>query len=441
MITVWLDPNNWKKEKFPGKKSPDEKDRIYQSLLVHYVRKHIPFDEIEYKDIPEFTSSSINGWNYSSHNICIIRSANSQSLIDIFEKYSDIIRWCNNNNITFAIDCAFEILDSMLTKDRSIPYIPYKPLPALELMNLISTKVSAIPNKFKILTNQPPENNNIINKAMITEWDDYIVHTDYFKYYCGAFLGYRNIIPPQVENKYLFSSFIGEVGSHKPHRTKALAGFKREGLDKKAFLSWFSRDEPLYHEDNNIWEGRSETFTWHNDEGNIRQILSKVGFEENNIGREDKRIPMAMFESHFNIVMESYTVNDIVSWTEKTYKPIACQKPFIIISSNNINKLLTKTWTHKNLGQPNFDANVWQIFEEIFDYSFEDTYDEVEYVEKFIEEIIRVSKEPASIWTQPSVIEKTKYNYDKLVNDTTPQKIKEHVIDMLTSDRNYKEFL
>ena len=52
-----------------------------------------------------------------------------------------------------------------------------------------------------------------------------------------------------------------------------------------------------------------------------------------------------------------------------------------------------------------------------------------------------MSKEPASIWTQPSVIEKTKYNYDKLVNDTTPQKIKEHVIDMLISDRNYKEFL
>ena len=150
---------------------------------------------------------------------------------------------------------------------------------------------------------------------------------------------------------------------------------------------------------------------------------------------------MAMFESHFNIVMESYTVRDIASWTEKTYKPIACQKPFIIISSNNINKLLTKTWTHKNLGQPNFDANVWQIFEEIFDYSFEDTYDEDEYVENFIKEIIRVSKEPASIWTQPSVIEKTKYNYNKLVNDTAPQKIKEHVIDMLTSNRNYKDFI
>ena len=434
MITIWLDPNNWKKEKLPEERRPAVKDRIYQSLLVYYVRNHIPFDEIEYRDIPEFTNSSINGWNDSSHNICIIRSAASQSLIDIFKKYSDIIRWCNNNNITFAIDCAFEILDSML---------PYEPLPVLESMNLILDKVSVVPNKLKIFTNQPPVNNDIIKKAMIAEWDDYIVHTDYFKYYCGAFLGYRNIIPPQVENKYLFSSFIGEVGRYKPHRTKALAGFKREGLDKNAFLSWFSRDEPLYHEDNdNIWEGRSEVFTWSNNEYDIRHVLSKLSFEGNKIGREDKRIPMAMFESHFNIVMESYTVRDIASWTEKTYKPIACQKPFIIISSNNINKLLTKTWTHKNANDdPTFDANVWQIFPEIFDYSFEDTYDEDEYVENFIKEIIRVSKEPASIWTQPSVIQKTKHNYDKLVNDTAPRKVKEHIIEMLTSYRNYKDLI
>jgi len=426
VITVWLDPNNWKKENFPAQTKPAEKDRIYQSLLIHYVQNHIPFPEIEYKDIP----GPINSY----HNICIIRTSNSQSLIDIFERYADIISWCNNNNITFAIDCAFEILDSML---------PEEPLPVLESMNLILDKVSVVPNKLKIFTNQPPVNNDIIKKAMIAEWDDYIVHTDYFKYYCGAFLGYRNIVPPRVENKYLFSSFIGEVGRHKPHRTKALAGFKREGLDKNAFLSWFSRDEPLYHEDNdNIWEGRSEPFIWPNNEADLLQVLSKVGFEGNKLGREDKRIPMAMFESHFNIVMESYTVNDIASWTEKTYKPIACQKPFIIISSNNVNKLLTKTWTHKNANDdPTFDANVWQIFPEIFDYSFEDTYDEDEYVQKFIEEIVRVSKEPASIWTQPSVIEKTKHNYDKLVNDTAPRKVKEHIIEMLTSYRNYKDLI
>ena len=151
---------------------------------------------------------------------------------------------------------------------------------------------------------------------------------------------------------------------------------------------------------------------------------------------------MAMFESHFNIVMESYTVRDIASWTEKTYKPIACQKPFIVIGANNINKLLTKTWTHKNANDDrNFDANVWEIFPEIFDYSFEDTYDEDEYIQKFIEEIVRVSKEPASIWTQPSVIHKTKHNYDKLVNDTAPQKVKEHIIDMLISNRNYKDLI
>ena len=74
MITVWLDPNNWKKENLPEKTKPAEKDRIYQSLLIHYVQNHIPFPEIEYRDIPEFTNSSINGWNDSSHNICIILS-------------------------------------------------------------------------------------------------------------------------------------------------------------------------------------------------------------------------------------------------------------------------------------------------------------------------------------------------------------------------------
>ena len=79
MITIWLDPNNWKKEKLPEERRPAVKDRIYQSLLVYYVRNHIPFDEVEYRDIPEFINSSINGWNDSSHNICIIRTSNSQS--------------------------------------------------------------------------------------------------------------------------------------------------------------------------------------------------------------------------------------------------------------------------------------------------------------------------------------------------------------------------
>ena len=60
MITVWLDPNNWKKEKLPQQAKCQEKDRIYQSLLIHYVRKHIAFDEVEYRDIPEFINSSIN---------------------------------------------------------------------------------------------------------------------------------------------------------------------------------------------------------------------------------------------------------------------------------------------------------------------------------------------------------------------------------------------
>jgi hypothetical protein len=50
------------------------------------------------------------------------------------------------------------------------------------------------------------------------------------------------------------------------------------------------------------------------------------------------------------------------------------------------------------------------------------------YAQVFIDEILRVSKEPVSIYTQPSVLEKTKYNYERLRAQSSKEYIKQKLL-------------
>ena len=50
------------------------------------------------------------------------------------------------------------------------------------------------------------------------------------------------------------------------------------------------------------------------------------------------------------------------------------------------------------------------------------------YAQAFIDEILRVSKEPVSIYTQPSVLEKTKYNYEQLRAKSSKEYIKQKLL-------------
>ena len=49
---------------------------------------------------------------------------------------------------------------------------------------------------------------------------------------------------------------------------------------------------------------------------------------------------MAMFETHFNIVSESYSTECYASHTEKTLKPIIGSRPFVIYGDEAIYNVL-----------------------------------------------------------------------------------------------------
>ena len=307
------------------------------------------------------------------------------------------VQWCNDNDITFVIDTAHDIMQAFHCGMQDVK----------------------APNKFKIwCDHQPDPNDPILKQPEIARWLDNCIDVEYMRMNVGGIHNYRNLVSPQAENKYLFSCFLGDP--IKRSRGFLLAGLYGSGLDQQGFISQF-----LHNPDITYYPPKKETVhaEFRYRDWFIDNYVDRVAVDNKFEGRSDivvqtgihdKRIPMAIFESHFNIVSESYSTECYASYTEKTFKPIAAQKPFIISSSLGINDNL------KNHDIENFP--------EIFDYSFESIESIEMYAQAFIDEILRVSKEPVSIYTQPSVLEKTKYNYERLRAQSSKEYIKQKLL-------------
>lgn len=109
-------------------------------------------------------------------------------------------------------------------------------------------------------------------------------------------------------------------------------------------------------------------------------------------------VPLEYIQSCMDLVTESY-VDDCIMLTEKTFKPIALKKPFLLLSAKNSHKFLQKEG--------------YELYDELFDYSF----DSKPYKERF-NSIIEQAKEILKIPTKDfsklckSVSEKINYNAD-----------------------------
>jgi|APSaa5957512535_1039671.scaffolds.fasta_scaffold00139_57 hypothetical protein len=68
-------------------------------------------------------------------------------------------------------------------------------------------------------------------------------------------------------------------------------------------------------------------------------------------------VPLEYIQSCIDLVTESY-VDESIALTEKTFKPISLNKPFILLSARNSHQFLKKAGFY--------------LYEELFDYSFDD---------------------------------------------------------------------
>ena len=93
---------------------------------------------------------------------------------------------------------------------------------------------------------------------------------------------------------------------------------------------------------------------------------------------EEWTLPKVAFESHIHVVVE--TALEAASLTEKTYKPLEFGLPFLLLGAPKINQTL------EDLG--------FILYDEIFNYSFDEIYDTEKRTEQFAAELLRVSKLP-----------------------------------------------
>ena len=366
---------------------------------------------IEYcdlKPIPEqkpifFSSSKVDK---TKNNIFFITAKVLGSGLEELLDWKDEIKWCDDNGITVIYDHSWESLRLCIPKNN-----------IQEIKNII-------PKKFKIFCNFI-KGDTQLNNPIFSYFKKYAVDVMWFPMYLGYQMELMkddnwNVINPSktIERKYLFSLLCGEI--RKPHRALTLAGLMAEDLLANSFYTTFLRkhgDEfqstnSLYPSDTCISKDKHQHFKYAKYSiDNYDKIMVNKLFDTDAINLEidnntldntdlDFRIPIQMHESYFNIVMETFAWHQFCFFTEKTFKPMIAEKPFIICGTLYQNQYL------KSLG--------FEIFPEIFDYSFEKIPVKSDYIEGFLEgfvaEIKRVSELPLSVFDQPSVLAKIKHN-------------------------------
>jgi len=245
------------------------------------------------------------------------------------------------------------------------------------------------------------------------------------------------------EKKYLYCSHLGCVATKYDIQRFLIRG-EEEGLfddeffwsvlnkrpeDAKESVFWEPKYEYLFNA--NTWESRTENY--YNNTILRETMVDKRGKELDNnfeLTELERRISPQMMDSECYVVFE----NTYAFHTEKLMKPIYAQIPFIIYARPH--------QSHKT-GEPNLlNANKrikklgYEIFDEVFDYSFEDKgLIAEEMMDEFIKELIRVKKEGRKIWEQPSIKEKIRYNHYLLLKRSSTEEMMTYLHEMFLNDK------
>jgi len=371
--------------------------------------------------------------DHSKKNIFFILGESLTSGLEELLFYKDELKWCDDNDISVVYDMSWESLHCCIPQ------------------NNIQEVIDIIPNKFKILCNML-KGDPKLNDKMYEPFIKYAYDVRWFPMYLGFQLNLMkndkyhisSMVSP-AERKYKFSMFCGEI--RKQGRFLLLAGLMAEDMLDDSFYTTYIRQpggEAIPDPDpfDDLWVHNDEWLKWLEDFRYIDWLkdnyYSKIRvnklFDFPDVDRnkelsselfdagEDNRIPIQMHESYYNIVMETFSADERPAfYSEKTFKPIVAEKPFIISGT---------LYQNEHLQLMGF-----QIFPEIFDYSFERSEHSAnlkQYVENFVDEIKRVNNEPVSIFDQPSVIEKIKHNKDLMNKLSSKESIHDQLIKMLS---------
>ncbi len=350
-------------------------------------------------------------------NVMLIPVATSTNFK--YSEYLKLIEKCTDLGIQCFIEHTWEIWPvcsiSLYEKDTIINYVDH----------MKEHNVKIISNK------EDRRGDNLKDDNVVELFDNLIVHFSQFKYntrieqiemnhHNRRFKMDTHFIA-RKNKKYNFTALCGSIA--KRRNSLLFASLHKRGLlNDSNFWTIINRKRDI--EISGLWmndkEGLIELHPlfeyYFNNKDDI--VVERMCDEiiDNEIDGlpewQERRIPQQYYDSHFSLCIE--TTREQCFFTEKLYKPISIGLPFLIFGSPYQNTILKDTYGY-------------QIFDEVWDYSFEkqiggsenNLQAEINYIEAFTAEINRTVKESHSLFYQPSVIDKAEHNRELFEKSTT----------------------
>ena len=378
-------------------------------------------------DIPEENGSHkiyfadrtiMDEWQTADRQLIDEKTCSDEIFYPAFQRN---IKWCKRHNIKTYVDMVWECIDDAMFFDE------FKDSKLLQYF---------VDNDVKIVCHSSVDHPNILD---INRFFEFEFRTTIFNEYHNRS---SHFLKPKTfdKKKYFYCSHLGCVATKYDIQRFLVRCTEEHLLDDEFFWSTLSKRPELSKEsifylpkyshlfEANPWENK--VIDYYNSSILRETVKDKKGnqLDENyDLVELERRISPQMLDSECYIVFE----NTYAFHTEKLMKPIYAQLPFIIYArphQNNQPNLLNANRRIKSLG--------YEIFDEIFDYSFEDKGLVAEdMMDELIKELIRVKKEGRKVWDQPSVKEKVRYNHYLFMQRSSTEEMTKYISEFFLNDK------
>jgi len=241
--------------------------------------------------------------------------------------------------------------------------------------------------------------NEYKNQEWFPEKNDFVEFRYNPYYFIFPTVKYCNKNHENISKKNYFT-----ILSNLPHKHRCLFIdlIHKEKLNLSTFFTWNNKQKE------NL-EGKYKFKYW-----NEKKVISETPYSSlagtDRYKAQHSNLPVEYHESLFEIVLE--TTTNCTFFSEKTWKPIYLEKPFLIFGG---------PFSHKKLTDLGF------ILHHFIDYSFDYEEDDTKRAKKIIVEMKKLLN-----FTKQELIEKTKtvniYNYNRLIEiyENQKQSFSEH---------------